>query len=703
MAATVECVVAGICGSDDVLQNVSAAAHINYIQSGADVARRTRPDATYSTVRYATQAGAGLKDGTNLENAYGRAELNTALATLSSAHVYLSGTFEPEAYNTAGPIIGPVIGDNVRLDLATYGATVRGYSGLTWTASGVNGEYWATIDDNQPSIRLTEDGNRMRGVSRSDCPCSMDVAAIDAAADTVTVECYREMQVGDSLTFCSSSANGLTKGQLYYVKTATAPSGSPVTQTLTLSTTLGGATLDITGTLSGTKRFWSLVNGRDGDPVPGSLQPGEYSWAPELDRIYMRPSWGTPDDHVYTCWQLGSSAHGVVVNDAAGVVLNPQIIGGDWYGFPGDAIVIGDTVLQGTVTFPVVKGAIVHAAASGILAMGATDASYMYNEVYGCSDHAIGSKNGDNNEARMQLHYNYVHDHADQPWDANDGQALATNPLSDDTWIHGNVVDRVGSQRNFIDHPLGLNSTINIAGVVCDSNKRQWITGNYFGEIYGETSENGPNDVQSITQLVIKGNVFDRRNCLPALQDYAIGVEQAASIRVSVTNAASAGIGFDYTNIVDGNLFLLGTGRDMTVSVDSAALAAVRNVKTGGTVSAQLKLRNNVVLCLDPDWAWDIYALRYSSAATGLVTGIDSDYNTYYSANTSARGVAIFDDTSGTNPPVTTVALATLGNGTGWTSPDGTVSDKHSTVWDINDLNANFATNSTVLKCLKII
>lgn len=683
--------------------NVSPAAHIGRILAGAAAARRVRPDATYSTARWCTPAGAGLKDGTSLANAWGHAELNTALATLASAHVYMIGVFEPAAYNSAGPIIGPVIGDNVRLDLATYGATVRGYSGASWTASGTNGEYWTTASNQQPSFRLTEDGLRMRGVSGADCGAQMDITAIDTGADTVTVECYRALVVGDSLTFIAGTANGLTAGTLYYVKTATAPAGSPVTQTLTLSATPGGATIDITGTLSGSRRFWALVDGRDGDPVPGSLQPGEYAWAPHESRVYMRPSSGTPADHVYTWWQTGASPHGITAGSAA-VTDGLQIIGGEIYGVPTHCIFLGDTSAQGYVANARVHGVTAHSAECGIVSSGATNSDCQWNRAYDCTDHAIGSKNGNNHEAGLKLHYNWAHDIARQPWDSGDCQALVTNPSSDDAWINGNVVQRIGQRRDFARHPLGLNDTVNTGTIVVDSSQRVVVTGNYLEDCYGELVEIGPNDVQAVAQLVVSGNVFDQRGNVPMDQDSALLGTVNKGVYVGVTSSASAGFGSDFSNVVEGNLFLVGDLRRMaTAPFKSGAMASIRNAKAGGSVAAKLYSRNNVVLCLDPGAAWDIVAIAYTDASSGLVTGIDSDWNTYYAASGAVRGAAVYSSTAaGEGSLVQALPVAELGNGAGWTGPDGTISDKNSTVWTTAQLEAEFGANPTVLRCLSV-
>lgn len=681
--------------------DVSAGGHISRILQGADAARRVRPDATYATARWCTPAGAGAKDGTSLANAWGRAELNTALATLTGAHVYLSGTFEPAAYNSAGPLLGPIVGDNVRLDAATYNATLRGYSGLSWTASGVNGEYWAAVDRGQARFRLTEDGERMWVTNAWDAASSrMAVTAMDAGANTLTLTIFKELVVDDPIDWMGGTNYGLTESTAYYVKTATAPSGSPVSQTITLSTTPGGSTVDLTGTLSGSRYMWSLYGGRYGDPVPGSLAAGAAAYSSQEGRIYIKPSWGTPADHVYTFWQTGSSSYLLLIADAAGTCSNAEIIGGDWYGAGAAGIFIGNTSAQGYAAGTKVYGARVRGCEQGIIVSGAADCDLAWNDVSSLSDHALGSKNGVNHEARLKLRYNWARDVARFPSDFGDCQALVTNPSTDDAYITGNVCQRIGHARDFTTYPIGPNDTVNTGTCVVDSSSRVWVTGNYFEECYGEVIEIGPNDVQAVSQLLVAGNVFDQRALEPSIVDVSMTSQTPSSVRVQITSAAGAGFGSDYSNMVDSNLFLLGDVRAMENSAYTiAAMASVRNARTDATKEGRITCRRNVVLLLDPDAPWNIMSLREGGSAD-VVTGIDSDENVYYSANPNAVGVHIQNDTAAGDDPDTVISLAALGSGAGWTSPDGTVSDKHSTVWDDAALEAQFGAHPTVLRCL---
>lgn len=681
--------------------------HISNVLHGADIIRRTRPDATYSTARYCTPAGAGAHDGTSMANAWSLSELVTALAVaggnLNNTHVYLSGTFEPASSTSAGPLL-KVETDNVRLDFATYSAVMRGYSALTWTASGVNGEFYTTASATQAWFRITENGARMRGVSGKDCSARMQVSALDASADTITLPVYRTLAVNDLIAWLGGTANGLSSGTIYYVKTATALSSG--SQTITLSTSPGGATVDITGTLSGSKYMWSLVGGRDGDPVPGSLQPGQYAYAPQESRIYIRPTTGVPGDHVYTLWMTGTNPYFVQVSPypTAGSADNCEVIGGEFYGAPAYGIVLGASLAAASCVSPRVYGVVVHACESGIVATGAADADIAWNHAYDLSDHAIGSKDGSNAEPRMQLRENWVHDLARQPWDMGDCQALVTNPLSDDVLIRDNVAQRVGHLRDLDAHPIGPNDNVNTGTIVVDSSKRLRIIGNYLEECYGESIELGPNDYQAITEVVVAGNVLDNRRCLAALQDTNDAAMTPKIISISISSSSTYGL--DYSNIIEGNLVLVDDVRRMNNSSFTHGIIALRNAKNAGDVECRLTVRNNVVLFLHPTADWSFVSIRHSSTAAGNATGVRCDGNVFYSANPALSGVWRLANTVATNSatPTATVPLANMGNGIGWSGMGGSgeVNDKHSEVWSLAKLAANFSTHPTVMRCLSV-
>ena len=70
---------------------------------------------------------------------------------------------------------------------------------------------------------------------------TIEVTSIDISTDVLTTTLNHGLAVNDQILFTSDTANGLTEGQVYFVKTI------PSQTDFTLSTSLGGATLNITG------------------------------------------------------------------------------------------------------------------------------------------------------------------------------------------------------------------------------------------------------------------------------------------------------------------------------------------------------------------------------------------------------------------------------------------------------------------------
>jgi hypothetical protein len=73
---------------------------------------------------------------------------------------------------------------------------------------------------------------------------SISVTGINAGTDTLTTSVEHGLSLNQQIKFIGTTLNGLTKDQVYFVLT------TPSTTTFTLSTTLGGGTLNITGTYS---------------------------------------------------------------------------------------------------------------------------------------------------------------------------------------------------------------------------------------------------------------------------------------------------------------------------------------------------------------------------------------------------------------------------------------------------------------------
>jgi hypothetical protein len=73
---------------------------------------------------------------------------------------------------------------------------------------------------------------------------STSVTSIDTTTDTLTTTAAHGLSVNQQVKYIGATLNGLTADQVYFVKTA------PTITTFTLSTTLAGSTLDITGSFT---------------------------------------------------------------------------------------------------------------------------------------------------------------------------------------------------------------------------------------------------------------------------------------------------------------------------------------------------------------------------------------------------------------------------------------------------------------------
>ena len=73
---------------------------------------------------------------------------------------------------------------------------------------------------------------------------SISVTGIDTGTETLTTSVEHGLSLNQQIKFIGTTLNGLTKDQVYFVKT------TPTTSSFTLSTSLGGGTLNITGTYS---------------------------------------------------------------------------------------------------------------------------------------------------------------------------------------------------------------------------------------------------------------------------------------------------------------------------------------------------------------------------------------------------------------------------------------------------------------------
>lgn len=654
--------------SQRFLSWVSPTARINAIQAAAAAYLRSMgPGGLYPSVRWCTPTGAGAKDGLSLATAWSPTEL--AANTTSGLHVYMQGVFEPASATATGPVIR-VKSSATRLDFATYAATVRGFSGASWTASGVNGEYYTSVTSSQPVMRLTENGVRMRGTTAADCGVRCSITAIDATLDTITIDAFRPLAPGDKLGFVSSASNGLSPGVLYYVKTVTGT--NPQTLTLSIASDLS-TTVDITGVFTASKRVFCLANGRYGDPVAGSLQPGEFCYVPWEARVYIKPSsGGVPNPPDFTVWATATEGHLVMIEDPTpGNPTDVVVVGGKMYGAPS-TVVIGRSC-----TRPLVIAVEAAAAVHGIVFDGATAPRIHLSHAYDVANHLLGSLGVATAESAMVLSYNWAHDSGQHHGDAGDFQGLVTNPSCDGTIIEYNVLQRSGRYRTE-GEPVGLSDILNYGAIVIDSSQDVIVRGNYVEECPGEQVGMAPNDVKAVLRSRIVGNIFDLRRFTS--NTASTGPDGVPTRGVSLEVSVSGTFAGDTTNLVAHNLFILGGNAFLDTQQDSGVFC-IRNASP--TLSASFKARNNLVVFTNPGARWQVYYIRRNSNNIDANTHIDSDNNIFVAVDgmDNLTGATLWRTAlSLINVPLPDVSVPFPSLDEGWAALNGSINDSNSKV-----------------------
>ena len=96
---------------------------------------------------------------------------------------------------------------------------------------------------------------------------STSVTSINTTTDTLTTTAAHGLSVNQQVKYIGVTLNGLTADQVYFVKTA------PTITTFTLSTTLGGGTLDITGSFTVDLKFAKTPTTAAGVPLGTGVAP----------------------------------------------------------------------------------------------------------------------------------------------------------------------------------------------------------------------------------------------------------------------------------------------------------------------------------------------------------------------------------------------------------------------------------------------
>ena len=96
---------------------------------------------------------------------------------------------------------------------------------------------------------------------------TISVTSIDTGTETLTTSVEHGLIINQQVKYTGATLNGLTKDQVYYVKTA------PTTTSFTLSTSLGGGTLNITGTYTVPLVFAKTPCNATGAPLGYDVSP----------------------------------------------------------------------------------------------------------------------------------------------------------------------------------------------------------------------------------------------------------------------------------------------------------------------------------------------------------------------------------------------------------------------------------------------
>lgn len=620
---------------------------------------------------------------------YNMAELQAELDTTPNLYAYMSGTFEQAAYDSIGKIID-ITQNGTTIDLWTNSCVVRGYTGTAWTAAG-NGEYYTTAKSTSAFIRLTEDGIIMIGVNAHDLEASR-MRILSSAVDptnTITYVAYRTPEVGDTIYLIGAAQGGLSNAVEYFITSTTQlfplpGATNPEYYEIQVSTTAGGAAVVITADLTGADaHFFSLANGRFTDPVPGSLEPGQYAYAPHEARLYMRPSSGTPDDHVYTYNQSNTDPE--LIRAGGLGVTGALIIGGEFYGGLKSAINLGDNV---DLDYSRVVGATIYGCQRGIQFFLASNCTTDYCHVHHTVSKGIGSigTTALNAEDNNTIDHCWIHDMGVN-FMHFDCEAIVFNIEADRCVVRHSVIQKIGFWRDFTVNPLPLgklatnNNRLNVSAVTLDDSTNLRVYGNYFQDITGRVIEL-PADTNHPCSAYVYNNVFDMRG----IPGYVAGVTATLGTHCVIRCFAGANGDNPLDAEVHHNLFILGGAIADTTGAGAGAwdvsVFQYRIARASFPSYMKVNVHSNLVILDDDDGEWIIHATRTAGTSELVLDAmqIDIDNNCYVkgAANNTAIGRARFTASSGQITPVDTVAIDNLPDG--WIAQSGITCDNESLV-----------------------
>lgn len=422
-----------------------------------------------------------------------------------------------QASGTAGAYV------KVRLDHPSGAGVIyqsRIIAAEAW-APEPNGEY-SLAEVTTANNMVFEDKKRMRGPHTASL-CKARVYVINPAADTLEVAGERAIFTGMPLHIprdvaATALPTGLQfapdRGTPYYAILASTSGRRYIIKLAdTQADAFAGTAVDILDSGSGGNLFLWVTAASHVDPVPGSLQAGQFGWDPVQMKMYYKPSWGTPSSHEV---RLSSDKDGrtgscIFVQSRQYV----RILGGGRYGglfssaasnpLPAPAGKVGLAHLNAVKVDGgndiIVDGVELFAARSGVVFNGTVRGTDRNSRVRDMGWHATGGETVVTPEPYLLQERLWVSD-IGLGHDYGDCQGLVTNPGSTRAIFRRSFLQRIGRNSRFVNN----------GSTVADSSEEVAVYRNWFDDNVGEEMEIGSGPDGDVLRPHFMSNVVTRSN-----------------------------------------------------------------------------------------------------------------------------------------------------------------------------------------------
>ena len=568
-----------------------------------------------------------IRDGSTYGRAWGRFVDIDWGGVAPGDSVWVCGTFTDEQLTLDGVAGTAGAWVKIRLDHATDpGRIFDGpvISPTAWVAAG-DGEYYLTgyVTSNN---MVFEDGVRLVGPSTTSL-CKQRVQAINVAASTVSIGGERPLYTGMPIWIPADFPAGRLPAGLQFSADVGAPYYVIVTALVGTVYTFqfaAGAAAAIAGTPialgtagDGGNWFVWVVDSTHADPLPGALLPGRFGYDVVQQRLYYRPSSGTPADHEVRVSSDKAAATGVCIYGLGCSYL--RVLGGGQYGglFADAAAPRGQVGLahlnaiqfEGPGSHVIVDGVEVFGSRSGVAFRGVTDCVSRNNRIRDVGWHATGGERVTDAEPRLLQERNWLSD-IGLKHDFGDVQGLVTNPGCDDSVFRRNFVQRCGRDSQYA----------NTGAAVVDSSAGVQVYRNWFDQCEGEVVECGSGADGDVVDPVVLANVVTRSGTRSARVR-----ENARQCFVGCFVAGAYGI---TGALVAGNL--VANGRYLISQVFPNETAGVLQLRSASTASVNEghSFTRNAVFNVEGH----VYAVKVLGATTP-VPAFDADENLFATLN----------------------------------------------------------------------